>query len=93
MDEPRENQAGQPTAEQLREADRNGVLRWKEMEDIAHIKTAVPHGCICGLCETVRSLINVETTDKSPYPSALVTRRLDLLLRMREGIASPSSDQ
>ncbi len=90
MGESIENQAGQPTEEQLREANRNGVLRWKEMQDILHIRTAVPDGCICDLCETVRS-VNAQTTDKSPYASASVTRRLDLLLKMRKGIASPSS--
>jgi hypothetical protein len=87
-----ENQADQPTEEQLREADRNGVLRWKEFQDIEHIKTAVPDGCVCGLCETVRSLINAQTSgDKSPYASASITRRLDLLSKMRQGIASLSS--
>ena len=71
MCEPNENQAGQPTEEQLKEA-------------IEHIKTAVLDGCVCGLCETVRSLINAQTSgDKSPYASASVTRRLDLLVRMR----------
>jgi hypothetical protein len=84
MCEPAENQAGEPTEEQLQEASRNGVLRWKESQDIGHIKTAVPDGCVCGLCQTVRSLINAQTTDdKSPYASASVTRRLDLLLKMR----------
>jgi len=83
MGESVENQAAQPTEEQLREADRNGVLRWKEMQDIAHIKTAVPDGCVCDLCKTVRSLITVETTDKSPHASESLTRRLDLLLKMR----------
>jgi hypothetical protein len=81
---------GQPTEEQLREADRNGALRWKEKQDILHIRTAVPDGCICDLCETVRS-VNAQTTDKSLYASASVTRCLDLLLKMRKGIASPSS--
>jgi len=75
---PGQNQAGQPTEEQLKEA-------------IEHIKTAVPDGCVCDLCETVRSLINAQTTDKSPYASASVTRRLDLLLKMRKGTASPRS--
>lgn len=76
MCEPSENPAGQPTEEQLKEA-------------IEHIKTAVPDGCVCGLCETVRSLINAHTTDdKSPYASASVTRRLDLLSKMRKGTAS-----
>ena len=83
MDEPRENQAGPPTEEQLREADRNGVLRWKEMQDIVHIKTSVPNGCVCDLCETVRSLNNAQTQDNSSYASASVTRRLDLLVKMR----------
>jgi hypothetical protein len=91
MDEPSENQVGQPTEEQLREADRNGVLRWKELQDILHIKKAVPNGCVCGLCETVRSLNNPQITDKSFYASSSITRRLDLLLKMRKGIASPSS--
>ncbi len=86
-----EDQINQPTEEQLCEADRNGVLRWKQMQDILHIKTAVPNGCVCGLCETVRSFINAQTTDKSPYASASVTRRLDLLLKMRKGTASPRS--
>jgi hypothetical protein len=81
MCQPNQNQ---PTEEQLNEASRNGVLRWKEFQDIQHIKTAVPDGCVCGLCETVRSLINAQTSgDKSPYASASVTRRLDLLVRMR----------
>jgi hypothetical protein len=78
-----DEQVDQPTEDQLREADRNGVLRWKEMQDILHIKTAVPDGCVCGLCETVRSLNNAQTTDKSPSASASVTRRLDLLVKMR----------
>jgi hypothetical protein len=75
-------QVDQPTEDQLREADRNGVLRWKEKQDILHIKTAVPNGCLCNLCKTVRSLINAQTTE-SPCASASVTRRLDLLLKMR----------
>lgn len=91
MDEPSENQVGQPTEEQLREADRNGVLRWKELQDILHIKTAVPNGCVCGLCETVRSLNNPQITDQSFAASPSITRRLDLLLKMRKGIASPAS--
>jgi hypothetical protein len=71
MCEPSENQAVQPTEEKLKEA-------------IEHIKTAVPDGCVCGLCETVRSLINAQTSgDKSLYASASVIRRLDLLVRMR----------
>ena len=82
MDEPREKQAGQPTEEQLREADRNGVLRWKEMQDIRHINSAVPNGCVCDLCKTVRSLIKEQTTE-SPYASGPLIRRLDLLLKMK----------
>ena len=78
------NKEDQPTEDQLREADRNGVLRWKEMQDILHIKTAVPEGCACGLCETVRSLIvNAQEADKSPYASASVIHYLDLLSKMR----------
>jgi len=73
MDEPSENRTAHPTEEQLREDDRNGVLRW-----IEHIKTAVPDGCFCDLCKTVRSLINGQTTEL-PYAFASVTRRLDLL--------------
>ncbi len=87
MCEPNENQAGQPTEEQLKEASRNGVLRWKEFQDIEHIKMAVPDGCVCGLCETVRSLVSAQTTDNSAYASAMVTRRLDLLLKMRKRTA------
>jgi hypothetical protein len=86
-----DEQVDQPTEDQLREADRNGTLRWKEMQDILHIKKAVPDGCVCGLCETVRSLNNAQTTDKSSCESASVTRRLDLLVKMRQGIASSSS--
>jgi len=78
MGESIENQAGRPTQEQLREADRNGVLRWKEMQDILHIKSAATNACVCELCKTVRSLINAETTDKS------LAHRLDLLSKMRQ---------
>ena len=77
------NEQDQPTEDQLREAERNGVLRWKEMQDILHIKAAVPDGCVCGLCETVRVLINVQTTGKPP--SASVTHRLDWLQKLRKG--------
>ncbi len=35
----------EPTEEQLKEAYRNGVLLWKEIQDIEHIKNAVPDGC------------------------------------------------
>jgi hypothetical protein len=80
---PSERQAGQPTDEQLKEASRNGVLRWKEFQDIEHIRTAAPDGCVCNLCETVRSLINPQTADKSPSASPFIIRRLDLLVRMR----------
>jgi len=85
------NKEDQPTEDQLREADRNGVLRWKELQDILHIKKAVPNGCACGLCETVRSLNNPQITDQSFSASPSITRRLDLLLKMRKGIASPAS--
>jgi hypothetical protein len=88
MCESSEKQAAQPTEEQLREADRNGVLRWKETQDILHMKVAVPDGCVCDLCETVRSLVNTQTTDKSPYASAPIIRRLDLLSAMRKDTAS-----
>ncbi len=39
----------EPTEQQLREAHRNGVLLWKEIQDIEHIKSAVPDGCKCHL--------------------------------------------
>jgi len=42
-----------PTAVQKREAERNGVLLWKEVQDIEHIKEAVPDGRKCHLCEAV----------------------------------------
>jgi hypothetical protein len=45
-----------PTDEQIREAERTGVLLWKEIQDIAHIKNAVPDGCKCSLCEAARSV-------------------------------------
>jgi hypothetical protein len=78
------NKEDQPTEDQLREADRNGVLRWKEMQDILHIKAAVPDGCVCGLCEMVRSLIiNAQEADKSPCASTSVIHYLDLLSKMR----------
>jgi len=44
-----------PTEEQLDEAHRNGVLLWKEIQDIEHIKNAVPQGCKCSPCEAARS--------------------------------------
>ena len=72
-----------PTEDQLRQADSNGVLRWKELEDIKHIKTAVRDGCPCGLCETVRSLINSKTANKSSDAFASVIRRLNFLRKMR----------
>ena len=62
---PSEKRAGQPTEEQLRKADRNGVMPWKEFQDIEHIKAA-PNGCVRGLCHAVRSPINIQTTDKAP---------------------------
>jgi hypothetical protein len=92
MDEPSEKQADQPTEEQLREADRNGVLRWKETQDIVHIKTAVPNGCVCDLCETVRSLVKGQTAGNWPYASPSVIRRLDFLSRMRKDTASLRSE-
>src|SRR5258706_4377604 len=46
----------EPTEEQLKEAHRNGMLLWKEIQDIEHIKNAVPDGCKCSLCEAVRSV-------------------------------------
>ena len=73
-----------PTEDQKREAERNGVLRWKEMQDITHIKTAIADGCVCDLCNTVRSLVNAQTTHNPTYASASVTRRLDLLSRVRK---------
>ena len=86
MDEPSESHADQPTEEQLREADRNGVLRWKEFQDILHMKAAVPNGCVCDLCKTVRSLIKEHTTE-SPYASASVIQRVDLLSKLKKGSA------
>jgi hypothetical protein len=83
MCEPNENQVGPPTEEQLKEASRNGALRWKEFQDIEHIKAAVPDGCVCDLCEAVRSLVKAQTTDTSTYASPSITRRLDFLLKMR----------
>jgi hypothetical protein len=38
-----------PTEEQIREAERTGVLLWKEIQDIEHIKDAVPDDCKCSL--------------------------------------------
>jgi len=32
------NKRAEPTEEQLKEAHRNGVLLWKEIQDIEHIK-------------------------------------------------------
>jgi hypothetical protein len=45
-----------PTEEQIREAERTKVLLWKEIQDIAHIKNAVPDGCKCSLYEAARSV-------------------------------------
>jgi hypothetical protein len=84
MCEPGQYQAGQPTEEQLREAERNGVLRWKETQDILHIRTACLDGCLCELCKTVRSLFPEQTT-ASPDASPLVTRRVNLLSKLRKG--------
>jgi hypothetical protein len=50
------NERAQPTEEQLKEAHRNGVLLWKEIQDIEHTKNAVPDGCKCSLCEAARSV-------------------------------------
>ena len=45
-----------PTEEQIRAAERAGVPLWKEIQDIEHIKNAVPDGCKCSLCEAARSV-------------------------------------
>jgi hypothetical protein len=76
-----DKQVDHPTEEELCEADRNGVLRWKEKQDVLHIRTPPP-GCVCDLCKTVRSIIKEQTAGKSSHASAM--RRLDLLLKMRK---------
>jgi hypothetical protein len=86
MRAPSENQQGQPTEEQLKEASQNGVLRWKEFRDIEHIKAAVSNGCVCDLCETARS-VSAQTKDNSTHASGALARRLDWLLKMRKGTA------
>jgi hypothetical protein len=45
-----------PTEQQIREAERTGVLLWKEIQDIEHVKQAVPDGCKCSPCEAARSV-------------------------------------
>jgi hypothetical protein len=45
-----------PTEEQIRKAERSGVLLWEEIQDIEHIKNATPGGCKCSLCEAARSV-------------------------------------
>jgi hypothetical protein len=45
-----------PSEEQIRQAERTGVLVWKEIQDIEHIKNGVPDGCKCSLCEAARSV-------------------------------------
>jgi hypothetical protein len=92
MCEPGQNPADQPTQEELREAERKGVLRWKETQDILHIKKTFPTGCACELCKAVRTLFEERTTE-SPNASPLVTRRVDLLAKLREGSEPPGSDR
>jgi len=46
----------EPTEEQLKEAHGNGVVLWKEIQDIEHIKNSVPDGCKFSLCEAARSV-------------------------------------
>jgi hypothetical protein len=50
------NKRAERTEEQMKEAHRNGVLLWKEIQDIKHLKNAVPDGCKCSLCEAARSV-------------------------------------
>ena len=54
-----------PTEEQLKEAYRNGVLLWKEIQDIEHIKNAVPDGCKCSLCEAARSVADTVSPEQA----------------------------
>jgi hypothetical protein len=62
------NKRAEPTEEQLNEAYRNGVLLWKGIQDIEHIKNAVPDGCKCSLCEAARSAAQAARgkNDKKP---------------------------
>jgi hypothetical protein len=51
---PQMSNRAEPTEVQLKEAHRNGVVLWKEIQDIEHIKEAVPDGCKRSLCEAAR---------------------------------------
>jgi hypothetical protein len=59
------NKRAEPTEEQLKEAHRSGVLLWKEIQDIEHIKNAVPDGCKCHLCEAARSVADTVSPEQT----------------------------
>jgi hypothetical protein len=59
------NKRAEPTEQQLREAHRNGVLLWKEIQDIEHIKNGVPDGCKCSLCEAARSVADTVSPEQA----------------------------
>jgi hypothetical protein len=54
-----------PSEGQIRDAERSGVLLWKEIQDIEHIKNAVPDGCKCSLCEAARSVADSVTPEQA----------------------------
>jgi hypothetical protein len=54
-----------PNGEQIRKAERNGVVLWKEIRIIVHIRQAVGDGCKCSRCEAAGSISDSVTPEQA----------------------------
>jgi hypothetical protein len=52
----------------LEEADRNGVLRWKEELDAKHLQSSLTDGCVCGLCKAARTALAESPSEPPAVP-------------------------
>jgi hypothetical protein len=70
----------------LEEADRNGVLRWKEELDAKHLLSSLTDGCVCGLCKAARTAL----AESPSEPPAVLTSELESLKAMPDAAIDTS---
>jgi hypothetical protein len=70
----------------LEEADRNGVLRWKEELDAKHLQSSLTDGCVCGLCKAARTAL----AESPSEPPAVLTSELESLKAMPDAAIDTS---